>query len=92
MLDVTRHNWEQLEQRFRSENSEWLRSLSVDDKMAILLDLHCLAATLNADPRTRGRLAGRRWREKIAIRRKMVAAWQYLDEHDERRAAGTNAD
>jgi hypothetical protein len=90
MLDAPRQNWNLLEERLQLENSQWLRSLSVDDKMTILESLNRVSAQLSDALPESSRLQERRWLEKLGIREKTRAAFKQWDQLDEPRALRTN--
>jgi hypothetical protein len=80
-------DWELLERRSRQQHVQWLRSLTPAESFALYEDLHRLAASFTGDPEGSARLEQRRWREKLAVRAELLAAWSRMDERSARRAS-----
>ena len=62
----------------------------MDDKMTILENLHRMAALLSDATLDRSGLQERRWLEKIAIRKQILAIIRHMDSPNESRARGTD--
>ncbi|HKD36403.1 MAG TPA: hypothetical protein VKB78_06365 [Pirellulales bacterium] len=88
MLDGPRQDWAFYEERVRPIDRAWLQSLTTADRWAIYCDMFNLI--WNARKQISGdwqRLDEQRWREKLALRLKMVDAFQKRDQLLRERAA-----
>jgi len=80
MSPATRRRWDVYEERCRREHVEWLRSLSPSRALELYEDFHRFVASLKGEPGESERLEKYRWREKLALRKRLVAALRRLDE------------
>ena len=80
------HNWELYERRCRQEHVAWLRSLTPESALALYEDFHTFVASQHIDAAERQRLDDRRWAEKVAIRRKLHAAFVERDRRNAERS------
>ena len=79
MLDAPRQDWHLYEERCREACAERLRSLSPSAALCIYDDLCRFAGALAVSPRERERWEKTRWREKLALRTRLRAAFVALD-------------
>jgi hypothetical protein len=81
MLDAPRQDWAFYEERARSADQAWLRSLTPQEGFVLYADMFNLIwkarRSLKGDW---GRLDEWRWREKLALRLRMVEAFWKRDE------------
>ena len=80
MAGSTIHNWQLYEAKCRSAELSWLRSRTPAEKLVLYEDLYGLGAALPASKAGRQRLEAMRWREKVAIRQKLTAAFAKSDQ------------
>jgi len=85
MLEAPRQDWSLYEKRCRDARIEHLRSLSPSAALGIYDDLHRFACALPGTAREHERFEAMRWREKLALRGKMHAAFVALDRIRDRR-------
>ena len=76
MLDGPKQNWQLYEERCRSEHLRWLRNLTPAAALALYEDFHRIASGQCTDLE---RLQETRWKEKLALRRRMYAVFAALD-------------
>ena len=79
MLSAPRQDWKAYEEKCQAAHLEWLRSLTDQDTLALYEGFHELAAAHRDDSDGIKRLEVMRWREKLAIRRRMCDAFLELD-------------
>lgn len=80
MADSEIHNWRLYDAKCRAAEVSWLRSRSPAEKFALYEELYSLGAALPASQSGRQRLETLRWREKVAIRRKLIATFAKSDQ------------
>lgn len=85
MLEAPRQDWQLYEKRCREACAERLRSLSPADALRIQEDLYRFACALPMSPRERERYEARRWSDKLALRKRLRAAFVALDRKRDRR-------
>jgi hypothetical protein len=73
-------DWGSYERRCEQERVAWLRSLTPAAALALVEDFHRFAASIEVDPQAAERVERKRWQEKLAIRRRVVAALSQLDQ------------
>jgi hypothetical protein len=75
----TQYDWQLYEDRCREAEAEWLRSLTTEKSLALYSEMCRLANSQRDDSPGWQGLEEQRWAEKVAIRKKMVSAFQSLD-------------
>lgn len=78
MAFAPKHDWTLFEARCREARVSRLRSQTTDEAWMLYLSMHDLVA--GHAERLPNRAATARWDEKLAIRRKLAAAFSKLDE------------
>ncbi len=79
--DAPRNNWALLEQARRENHDGWLRSLTPEDGLRILSELHDLFIQATERTAEGEALCLARWQERLEIRLRMVAAFAILDRY-----------
>ncbi len=82
-MDAPKQNWTWYEQKCRAEHVEWLRSLTPAAALRLCEDLGRFARRFTYDSAEDQRLGHDRWREKLAIRQRMLSAFVALDRRRE---------
>jgi hypothetical protein len=85
VLEAPKQDWDLYEKRCRDACIERLRSISPSAALDIYEDLHRLARALPGTPKERERLEAMLWREKLALRGRLRAAFVALDRMRDRR-------
>ena len=80
MLTAPRQNWLIYEAKCRDAQAAWLCGLTDESAWELLQSLFSLAMEQGAFPLP-PEVARDRWEEKLAIRRRQVAAFACWDEH-----------
>ena len=83
MIEAPRQNWTWYEERSELEHVAWLRSLTPAAAVRLCEDLHSFARRFMPTPPDDDAFERQRWGEKLAIRRKIVAALVSLDRRRE---------
>lgn len=78
-MEAPKQNWSLYHDKCRHEHAEWLRSLTPARALSLCDDLRILAGRLLSGGPDAERTNRNRWQEKLAIRRKLVAAFMALD-------------
>jgi len=76
---MTRHDWNAYRQRCSALHAQWLRSLTAEESIVLYQALHRLARAQADDSPGWQRLQQKRWEEKVAVRRRLHAAFARLD-------------
>jgi hypothetical protein len=75
----TPRDWDLYAERCRDAHVEWLRGLTVEQSVALFAEMFEDALSRPPDPAERERLDRIRWEEKLAVRLRLVRAFQALD-------------
>jgi hypothetical protein len=91
MLDAPRQDWAFFEERARPVEAAWLRGLTTDERFALYNDMFNVIwqARRNLEGDWE-RLDDLRWQQKLALRLRMVEAFQKMDQHTRERTADDN--
>jgi len=76
---MAEHDWIAYRQRCEASHIQWLRDLTPAESLRLYQGLHRLAMSQCDDSPGWQRLEQQRWREKVAIRRKLHEAFAALD-------------
>lgn len=79
MIENSPKTWRWYKARSREERVRWLRGLTPEQSFALYEDLYRIGAAQQDDSPGWRRLEQRRWEEKLALRLKLVRAFQALD-------------
>ena len=79
MIEPPKQRWAWYEEKCRSEHTAWLRSLSPAASFALCEDLYRLARRAQDGASAAERMEQERWQEKLALRKRVVAALTELD-------------
>ena len=90
MLTAPQQNWSLDESKRRSAHADWLRGLSPESAWELHQSLFAAAMSHGALPLSR-ELAQSRWEEKLAIRRRQVAAFARMDQLRHDRSSANDA-
>jgi hypothetical protein len=80
MLEPPRQRWGYYRERTREAHGEWLRGLSPRESLALYEGFHRFASSVRLGRDEAERLERSRWAEKVALRRKLLAAFSRLDD------------
>jgi hypothetical protein len=80
MLTAPQQDWPLYQSMSTAADRAWLRSLSPAQRFAIYQAFFNAIHNARGGGGDRQRLARSRWQEKLAIRRRMVEAFQQLDQ------------
>jgi hypothetical protein len=92
MLSAPNHDWVLLESASAPSDRAWLQGLSAADKFALYCSLFRIAAAAPHDRESQRRLDRWAWQQKLALRRRLVDAFQKLDRLRNGRPASNDAD
>jgi len=84
MIEAPKQDWKLYEAKCREEHVAWLRGLTPTAALALFESMGQFAARHAPASPARVRMEEARWQEKLAIRRKMLAAFTALDRIRER--------
>jgi hypothetical protein len=76
---MVEHRWDVYQQRCSAFHVQWLRSLTPADAIRLYQGLHRLSRAQADDSPGWQRLRQKHWEEKLALRRKLHAAFARLD-------------
>jgi hypothetical protein len=79
MLTAPNHDWELLESRSAPSDRAWLQGLSAAEKLGLYCSLFRMAGAAPRDAEAQRRLDQWAWDQKLALRRRLVDAFQKLD-------------
>jgi hypothetical protein len=80
-MDAPKQDWKLYESICREEHVAWLRRLTPSAALSLFEDMRKLALEWTPDPASHERMLAARWHEKVATRRKLLAAFAALDRH-----------
>jgi hypothetical protein len=83
MLEAPKQDWKLYAAKWHEDHVEWLRRLTPAAALSLLESMRRFANAHSAVSSTRERMEAARWEEKLAIRRKLLAAFKALDERRE---------
>lgn len=76
-------NWPYYDAQSRAAIANWLRSLTLHERLAIYEDMFTVYWEARRNmPGDWEKLDQWRWKEKVAMRRRMVEAFRNMDEHE----------
>jgi hypothetical protein len=84
-----RHDWDFFEAKRRKAHAARLRAISDEQAWNLYVSMFDLATSQSAS--LPSRVAASRWNEKLATRRKLVAAFSKLDEFNGERGPANNS-
>ena len=87
MLGLSRDDWNDYEKRCLKARSEWLRGLTNEAAFALYQELYALGSSQEI-PQALKEL---RWKEKRALREKMVAVFRDIDRRHGAGSTGENS-
>ena len=73
-------DWDTYEVRAKQSDTKWLRQLTPGECFDLYEDLYNVVTQANCDRGDEENLEQNRWRAKLALRKKLVTAFQKLDE------------
>lgn len=92
MDGITKHDWAYYDSRVRKSDSDWLRSLTPDDRMDICEDMFNLIRSAHTEiGGDWARLDLWNWEQKATLRQRMVEVFHKLDALQIAQAASNNA-
>ena len=83
MIDAPKQDWTWYEEKSRGEHAAWLRSLTPVAALTLCEALRSFALRFTQGSPESERLEQEHWREKLAIRRKMLAVFVAWDRRRE---------
>jgi hypothetical protein len=92
MLTAPNHDWALLETRAAASDRAWLQGLSAADKFALYCSLYRMAGAAPRDADAQRRLDQWAWDQKLALRLRLVDAFQKLDHLHSERPTPNDAD
>jgi hypothetical protein len=91
MLDAPEHDWSFYEAKTRDCDAAWVRGMSVQKRFDLYASVfNTLWTARQSLPGDWDRLDAQRWQEKLAMRRRMVKAFQQLDNFPRERPASND--
>jgi hypothetical protein len=79
MAEAPMHNWPDYAAAIAKADADWIRSLTLKDRLAIYEDTYNLIAASRDDNADWERLERWRWTQKLALRARMVDGFLKLD-------------
>ena len=74
-METPKQDWQLYDQKRRAAHIAWLRALTPESALALYEEFHALAASAQAHQSDHGAMEEQRRKEKLALRRKMRAAF-----------------
>jgi hypothetical protein len=80
MIEAPKQDWKLYAAKCQEDHVEWLRRLTPSEGLSLFESMRRFAKTHTADSPALERMESARWQEKLAIRRKLLAAFNALDQ------------